>query len=417
MSTTSTPTVEEFRAKVRAWLAEHVPRKAPDWRLLQWDDEGVARDRAIQRSLWDGGIAGVNVPVEYGGLGLSQAHWQAFRDEAADYRMPEAFGNAFNVVLPTMLAHASEELKKHFIPRILRGEDIWCQFLSEPSGGSDLAGLLTKAERDGDTWRINGSKIWTTGGNYGDMAICLARTNPEVPKHAGLTMFIVDMHAPGVTIVPLALVDGTADFCQEYLDDVVIPAHWMIGELNDGWRVATTLMINERTGVARGWSLGGNKGESTEKGIELGRDRLDLAKRRGVDKDPRVRALIGEAWVLDTVQAQTVRRVSAAIRSGDLPGHAAALLKAMSGVTSPRLGEIDLEIAGNDAIAWAPGESNRWGIHRLSSHGIGGGTTEMQRNAVGERLLGLPREPSPDRELPFNQLRQNTVPGAKRPES
>jgi len=403
--------VDEFRKKVRDWLAGHVPEKTPDERFLQWDDEGVARDRAIQRALWEGGIAGVNVPTEYGGLGLSLEHWQVFREEAGPYRMPESFGNAFNVVLPTLLAHGNEELKLEYIPRILKGETIWCQFLSEPSGGSDLAGLLTRAERDGDVWRLNGAKIWTTGGNYSDYAICLARTNPEVPKHAGLTMFIVPMDTPGITVVPLQLVDGTADFCQEFIDDVVIPAGNVIGEVDDGWRVATTLMVNERTAVGRGWSLGGRTGESEDRGVELNGELLELARQRGRADDPQIRALVGEAWVLQAVQAQTVKRVSAAIRSGDLPGYAAAILKAMSGVTGPRLGEVEVEVAGTRAAAWDPDRPSRSGFRRLSSHGIGGGTTEMQRNAIAERLLGLPREPSADRELPFNQLRQNTVPG------
>jgi alkylation response protein AidB-like acyl-CoA dehydrogenase len=409
----ATVPVQEFRARVRSWLAEHVPPKAPNERMLYWDDEGVARDRAIQRSLWEGGIAGVTVPVEYGGLGLTQAHEQAFREEAADYRMPEMYGNAFNVVLPTLLAHGRQDLKQEFIPRILNGDHIWCQFLSEPSGGSDLAGLLTRAERDGDTWRINGAKIWTTGGNYSDYAICLARTDPDVPKHAGLTMFIVPVATPGITVVPLQLTDGTADFCQEYIDNVVIPAHYVIGEVHDGWRVATTLMINERTAVGRGWSLGGRRGESEDAGIELNRTLVELARQTGRLGDPHIRTLIGESWVLNAVQAQTVKRVSAAMRSGDLPGHAAALLKAMSGVTGARQGEIAVEVAGSRSAAWDPDQPARWGFNRLSSHGIGGGTTEMQRNAIAERLLGLPRDPSNDRELPFSQLRHNTVPRGK----
>lgn len=407
--------VEAFRAKVRACLAASVPFEVADEPFLQWDDEGVARDRRIQRALWDGGIAGVTVPVKFGGLGLSRAHDQVFREEAADYRMPENFGNAFNVVIPTMLAHATDELNKEFIPQILNGDHIWCQFLSEPSGGSDLAGLLTRASRDGDTWRLNGSKIWTTGGNYSDYAICLARTNPDVAKHAGLTMFIVPMDTPGITVAPLLLVDGSADFCQEFIDDVVIPAHYVIGDVNDGWRVATTLMMNERTAIGRGWSLGGRHGESEEKGIDLATELLDLARNSGRNGDPHVRALVGESWVLDAVLNLTVKRVVAAMRSGDLPGHAAAMLKGMTGLIGPRVGEIDLAVAGSRGAAWAPGDTARWGFRRLSSHGIGGGTTEMQRNAVAERLLGLPRDPSTDRELPFNQIRQNTVPGANKP--
>jgi alkylation response protein AidB-like acyl-CoA dehydrogenase len=405
-----TISVEEFRAKVRSWLAAHVPLKTPEERFLQWTDEAVARDRAIQRSLWEGGITGITVPVAYGGLGLSQAHQEAFRDEAADYRMPEVFGNAFNVVLPTLLVYGSEEIKHRLIPKILNGDVIWAQFLSEPSGGSDLAGLLTRAEPDGDTWRINGAKIWTTGGHYSDYAICLARTNPDVPKHAGLTMFAVPMTTPGITVVPLKLIDGSVDFCQEYLDNVVIPADNVIGEVDNGWRVATTLMVNERTAVGRGWSLGARRSETEDKGIELDGTLAELARHLGRLGDPHIRTLVGEAWVLQVVQGQTVKRVSSAMASGALPGYAAALLKGMSGLTGPRLGEIELEVAGTGAVAWKPGQPTRAGVHRLSSHGIGGGTTEMQRNAIAERLLGLPREPSNDREVPFSQLRQNSTP-------
>jgi len=413
--TDPTMSVPEYRAKVRAWLAAHVPLKDPEERFLQWDDEGVARDRAIQASLWEGGITGATVPVAHGGLGLTSDHHEAFREEAADYRMPEAFGNAFNVVLPTLLAHGSEQLKTELIPKILKGEHIWCQFLSEPSGGSDLAGLLTRAERDGDTWRINGAKIWTTGGHYSDYAICLARTDPNVPKHAGLTMFVVPMATPGVQVVPLRLVDGTLEFCQEFLDDVVIPVGNVVGEVNNGWRVATTLMVNERAGVGRGWSLGGQKGAGEEKGLEPELRLLELARAVGRADDSHVRTLIGESWVLTSVQNQTVKRVSAAMGSGELPGVAAALLKAMSGVTAVRHGEIEVEVGGTRAVAWSPGERSPLGYRRLISHGIGGGTTEMQRNAIAERLLGLPREPSNDRELPFNQLRHNTVPGRDAP--
>ncbi len=408
---TDAPTLEDFRLKVRAWLEEHVPHKVPGEPFLQWDGDGVARSKHIQRTLWKGGITGVTVPVEYGGLGLDSRYEAAFREEAALYRMPEEFGNAFNVVLPTMLAHGHDELKKRFIPHILNGDHIWCQFLSEPSGGSDLAGLLTRAERDGDTWRLNGAKIWTTGGNYSDYAICLARTNPEVPKHAGLTMFVVPMDAPGITVVPLRLTDGSQDFCQEYIEDVTIPADYVIGDINDGWRVATTLMMNERTAVGRGWSLAARHAENEDQGIAFDNGLLELARQTGQDADPHVRSIIGESWVLNAVQHQTVQRVTAAMRQGDLPGYGAALLKAMSGATGRRIGEIGLEVAGYRAAAWKPGDGGRWGIGRLSSHGIGGGTTEMQLNAIAERLLGLPRDPSSDRELPFSQLRKNTSPG------
>jgi alkylation response protein AidB-like acyl-CoA dehydrogenase len=402
--------VEEFRVKVRDWLTAHVPLKVADEPALQINDEGVARDRAIQRSLWDGGITGADVPAAYGGLGLSAAHQTAFREEAADYRMPEIFGNAFNIAVPTLLEHGSEGLKREFIPRILNGDHIWCQLLSEPSGGSDLAGALTRADRDGDNWRINGAKIWTTGGNYSDYGVCLARTDPELPKHAGLTMFVLPMHAPGVTVRPLRRLNGQANFCQEFFDNVSVPASYVIGEVNDGWRVATTLLLNERTVIARGWWQGGRKGESADTGVDLNLELLQEARAQGRDNDGEIRTLIGEAWTLTAVQSRMLQRVSAAIASGDLPGPAAAMLKAMAALNSVRLGEIAQEIAGAGGIAWLAADPSPYAYSQLDSRGIGigGGTIEMQLNAIAERILDLPREPNNDRVLPFSKLRHNS---------
>ena len=199
------PELEEFRRSVREWLAEHVPaegtRRAASCNgtTRAWPATGPSSARCGRAA-----SPGSPCPSNTAGLGLSQAHQQAFREEAADYRMPEVFGNAFNVVLPTLLAHGSEELKQEFIPHILNGDHIWCQFLSEPSGGSDLAGLLTRAERDGDTWRINGAKIWTTGGNYSDYAICLARTEPRRPQaRRARPCSSCRWPPPGITVVPL----------------------------------------------------------------------------------------------------------------------------------------------------------------------------------------------------------------------
>ncbi|HSS11821.1 MAG TPA: acyl-CoA dehydrogenase family protein, partial [Acidimicrobiales bacterium] len=323
----------------------------------------------------------------------------------------------FNVVLPTMLAHASPEVRQRFIPPMLRGEEIWCQFLSEPSGGSDLAGLLTTATRDGDTWVINGQKVWTTGANHSDYAVCLARTDPEVPKHAGLTMFAVPVRGHGVTVVPLQLLDGSVDFCQEYLDDVVIPAEHTIGAVNDGWRVATTLMTNERAAVGRGWMLstaGRPTRATSTPAIQLSHELVQLATAQGRMQDPDVRALIGQSWVIATVQAQTVQRVADAMRAGKLPGHAAAIPKLLSGVAAMLQGDLAVAVAGAAAAAWpiTDESGSQAGMARVASHGIGGGTNEMQRNAIAERLLGLPREPSTDRQVPFNQLRQNTTPAS-----
>ena len=410
----------EFRLRARAYLAEHLPPRLPDEPILDWDDtELAAKDRRIQRALWDGGFAGITVPVEYGGQGLGARFEEIFLEEAQPYRLPWAFGNSYNIVIPVLLECGSDYLKRRFIPKILDGDEMWCQLLSEPSGGSDLAGLLTRAVRDGDSWILNGSKVWTTGGNACDYGICLARTDPDVPKHAGLTMFAVDMHQPGITIVPLKLVDGGGDFCQEYLDDVVVPAENVIGEVNDGWRVTTIHLMHERAGVARGWHYGVGRSAAAQH-VELSQDVVELLRESGRADDPHARQLAAEVWVLDALMSLTSQRIGARIGSGQVPGYAAALPKLMTGKIGERRTALLSELAGpagvaagGDGVSALPGV-RRAGITRVTSHNIGGGTGEMQANAVAERMLGLPREPSVDRELPFSQLLHNTVPGGPR---
>ncbi|HEY6131126.1 MAG TPA: acyl-CoA dehydrogenase family protein, partial [Halioglobus sp.] len=299
--------------------------------------------------------------------------------------------------------HASEDLKTRYLPAILRGEHMWCQLLSEPSGGSDLAGLLMRAELRGDTWVLNGSKVWTTGGLGCDMGICLARTDPTVPKHAGLTMFIVDMRSPGMTITPLKLIRGKSDFCQEFLDDVEVPKDHVVGKVNDGWTVASTQLAAERIGMARGWHLGMKAAVESEV-IELSRDYVDLARALDVAGDAHARQLIGEAFVIDAVYALTTRRVSAGMRQRTLPPTAGALSSLMVARADARRTALLSELTGPAGVAVTPGgEGPVWGMNRVCTHRIGGGTTEMQLNSVAERHLGLPREPSTDNAVPFNQ--------------
>jgi alkylation response protein AidB-like acyl-CoA dehydrogenase len=407
-----------FRLEARSYLAgADFPPRLPDEPVYKWDDDGfVARERRIQRALWDGGFAGITLPVAYGGRGLRDRYDEVFVEEARPYRMPWAFGVNRNVVIPPMLSHGSEDLKERFIPAMLRGDHIWCQLLSEPSGGSDLAGLLTRAVRDGDTWVLNGSKIWTTGGNHADYGVCLARTNPEVPKHAGLTMFAVDMKQPGMTVVPLRLADRSAHFCQEYLDDVVVPAADVIGDVNDGWRVATTMLMHERAAVGRGWDYGKERARAVEQ-LRLSTAAASFAQQAGTAADSHVRQLLGELWVLESVMALTPQRVGSGMSSGALPGHAAAIVKLLVGWAGAPRTALFSELAGPLGVA-APGNAGvpsaiiEAGLQRVTVHNIGGGTGEMQANTIAERLLGLPREPAPDREVPFNQLRHNTTPGA-----
>jgi alkylation response protein AidB-like acyl-CoA dehydrogenase len=429
MTTTMGATTEEldseeeraFRLQAREYLGQaDLPPRVPNEPVYKWDDDAfVARDRAIQRTLWDGGFAGITVPVEYGGRGLSDRFDAILVEEARPYRMPWAFGVNRNVIIPPMLAHASEGVKRRHIPPMLRGDHIWCQLLSEPSGGSDLAGLLSRAARDGDVWLLNGSKIWTTGGNHADFGACLARTAPEVPKHAGLTMFVVDMKQPGMTVVPLHLADGSAHFCQEYLDDVVVPADDTIGEVDDGWRAATTMLMHERAAIGRGWDYGKERAARAEH-LSLSTNLVEFVREAGLASDPHVRQLLGEIWVLDALLDVTPPRVAAGMASGALPGYAAAIVKLMSGKAGTRRTALLSELAGPLGVA-APVDADvpfavhEAGITRVTLHNIGGGTGEMQANMIAERLLGLPREPSPDRELPFNQLLQNAVPSPPQP--
>lgn len=401
----------DFRQRARACMKQALPPRRPEEGAMAWDNKAlIETDRRIQRALWEGGLAGITLPREYGGLGLDKRFEEIFFEEAEPYRLPWHFGNAFNVVVPTLLAHASEELKTRYLPAILRGEHIWCQLLSEPSGGSDLAGLQMRAELRGDHWVLNGSKVWTTGGLDCDMGICLARTDPTVPKHAGLTMFIVNMRSKGVTITPLTLIRGAGDFCQEFFDDVEVPADHVVGEVNDGWTVASTQLAAERIGMARGWHAGMKAAVESEV-IELAPEYADLARALGVADDAHVRQLIGEAYVIDAVYALTTRRVSRGMRSGALPPTAGAISSLMVARADVRRTALLSELTGPAGVAVdAGGDGPVWGLDRVCTHRIGGGTTEMQLNSVAERYLGLPREPSTDNAVPFNQRKTNSAP-------
>ncbi|HEX3459614.1 MAG TPA: acyl-CoA dehydrogenase family protein [Acidimicrobiales bacterium] len=404
--------VDAFRARARQWLADTMPR-LPDGttnHLLSRDDESGEHARELQRILFDGGFAGICFPVAYGGQGLSLAHQQAFTQESAPYQMPTVFNvPTFSILAPTLLDFATEEQKVRHIPAMLRGDELWVQFLSEPSGGSDLAGLVTRATRDGDVFILNGSKIWSSGAFRSDYSLCLARTDWQVPKHRGLTMFILKIHQPGVEIQQIKMVNGTAEFCQEFFDDVPIPVADVIGEVNDGWTVASRLLYHERNAVGGGSpfvsglpNAGGNHGGQRT-------DLLDLARATGQADDPRVRQLVAEARINDRVQGQLVDRVATGIRSGAFPGPAGALPRLFAATNGERHFDIGLEIAGSRAGAWLEGDPDSWGVDYLIRQGfsLGGGSNEMQRNIISERVLGMPREYAADRDKPFDEVRHN----------
>jgi alkylation response protein AidB-like acyl-CoA dehydrogenase len=406
-----------FRLRAREYLKGRLPPRLPHEAHMDWQDEALmAKDRQIQRTLWDGGLAGITVPKDYGGQGLDKRYDDIFYEEAEPYRLAWHFGNAFVVVLPVLLAHASEGLKRRYIPGMLSGDEIWCQLLSEPSGGSDLAAVQTRAEHRGDRWILNGSKVWTTGGSGCDMGICLARTDPTVPKHSGLTVFLVNMHAPGVTVRPINLIRGNSDFCQEFFDDVEIAEDHVVGEVNAGWTVMGTHLAAERAGMARGWHLGLKPADESGK-LEFSRSLVRRVQELGLNEDPHARQLVGQVFALDAIAKLTTRRVSSGMRMGALPPSASAVPGLMAARTSAWRTALLSELFGPVGVAGEDGPGGLdVGYSRVTTHRIGGGTLETQLNSVSERYLNLPREPSFDKGVPFNEIKRNVMPSSKGPQ-
>jgi alkylation response protein AidB-like acyl-CoA dehydrogenase len=426
--------VGSFRDRARAWLAEVVGEfDGSETTLIgaQGGAEGrrrAATGRALQRALYDGGFAGITFPPEYGGLGLTVAHRDAFNAEvraAGDAAvnlfnlLGSLWGLSIGMIAPTMLEFATEEQRRTYIPEMLRGEKLWVQMLSEPTGGSDLAGAITRATRDGDQYLINGSKVWTSQADFSDMAVLLARTNWDAPKHRGLTMFIISLDAPGLTINPLRLVSGGTGFCQEFFDDMPVPVSDTLGPVDDGWNVATRLLVHERNTVGGGSTYhtmslrGGGRGP----GASGSRDALvGLARAAGRAGDGDLRQRTVEAHLLSTVSGHLAARVQQGMATGVLPPAAGSMLRLFGSVVGINSSDVGMELAGINAVVWpedhsAPGSG--LGLMYLGRQGnsMASGTAEIQRNIISERVLGLPREPAPDRDLPFNQVRHNLMPG------
>jgi alkylation response protein AidB-like acyl-CoA dehydrogenase len=290
--------------------------------------------------------------------------------------------------------------------------------LSEPTGGSDLAGAITRATRDGDRFVVNGSKVWTSQADFSDMAVLLVRTNWEVPKHRGLSMLIVSLDSPGLTIQPLRLVSGGTGFCQEFFDEVPVPVSDVLGEVDDGWNVATRLLVHERNTVGGGsafHSMSVGTGARSLGGP--GGGPVGLARTTGRGSDPVARRMAAEVHVLSTVSGQLAARVAQGMAMGNLPPAAGSNLRLFNSVDGVRSSDVGMDIAGASAVAWPADRSvpgSALGLAYLGRQGgsMASGTAEIQRNIIGERVLGLPREPAPDRDLPFNEVRHNAMPGA-----
>jgi alkylation response protein AidB-like acyl-CoA dehydrogenase len=355
--------------------------------------------------LFDAGLAGICFPREYGGQGLTAAHQRVLNEELAGYEYPTRLqAPTFSPCAAVLLEFGSDEQKRKHIPAILKGEEIWMQFLSEPSGGSDVAGALTSAVRDGDEWVLNGSKVWTTGAWWSDWGLCLARTNWDVPKHRGLSVFMLPIRREGVEVHRIEMLNGSKEFCQEFLTDVRVPDADRVGEVDDGWTVGTRWMFHERmlnNSPLVTMPVGTQHGGGAAAAVTVARDAQRL-------EDPRVRDLVGEARALVLVREALNRRIAEGVATGTMSDQASAIGRLFLGLSATRNTTIAFEIAGAAAVAWTDddGEAAECGNDYLMRQvaQIGGGTTEMARNVVSERVLGMPRERTLDRDVAFRDV-------------
>jgi alkylation response protein AidB-like acyl-CoA dehydrogenase len=398
--------LEDFRLRVRSWLAVNSSRRTetllpPAASVRDASEEELTAARERQRRLAEAGLAGITCPVEYGGAGLTAEHQRAFDLEAAEYDLGlEVFAVAMDLVVPTLVAHGSEAQKSQHVPRILRGEELWCQLFSEPGAGSDLASLSTRADLRDDGWHISGQKVWTSGGQHADHAILVARSDATVPKHRGLTYFVVDMKARGVEVRPLRQMTGDAHFAEVFLDDVVLPTEAVVGEVGDGWTVVRTTLSNERTAIG---------GDPSVTGAQLIALASAQATRWGQTlDDPGLVDAIVALHVRVTALAALVRRAEIKAAAGATPGPDASIFKLEFAALQREGNDLALRIMGADGLlsgADAPA-GGAWQTNLLTAPylRIAGGTDEIQRNIIAERILGLPADRNDGRSLPFNQL-------------
>ncbi|MGO9876477.1 MAG: acyl-CoA dehydrogenase family protein [Acidimicrobiia bacterium] len=395
MTTTSEQGEAGFRAWVHAELATRLGPRRPDRpvSVLGAGNDDLDAGHQYLEALTGSGLAVPAWPREYGGLGATPAEVAIVRRELADFDVPDLYPYLVGLELigPTLLAHATPEQCARWLPPIAAGTEIWCQLFSEPGAGSDLAGLATRAHAEGDQWRLHGQKVWTSRGAYAQYGLMLARHDPTVPKHQGITAFGLEMRTPGLDVRPLRQMNGDAHFTEVFLDDARLSDADRIGTVGEGWRVALTCLSFER-GAATAGSSGGL----------LDVDRLiALAQTRGIASDPAVRDALARLVIELRVMAMTIRRARDTARTGQ-PGPAGSGLKLRGSRTFRDYTNLALRILGADALTAA----EPWNTLFLTapSLSIRGGTDEIQRNIVGERVLGLPEEPRLDRNVPFEQL-------------
>jgi len=401
-----TPTEAAFRAEVRAFLEAHARLKTGT--DADWSRGGVASDPADQQqylarclewqsTLYDNGWAGIAWPRAFGGRGASPSESIIFNQEARRFDVTTGFiGASQQLVGPAIMRHGSDEQRDRYLGPLLRGDERWCQMFSEPGAGSDLAALATRAVRDGDEWVINGQKVWTSGAHHADYGALIARTDPDAPKHRGITFFVVDMRTPGIDIRPLVQATGLSHFNEVFLTDVRIPVGNVIGDVDGGWAVARTVLASESS------MIGGAGQTSTYEAV------IELARASGRTGDQLVRQRLAEVYTRERILTFLQWRMQTAImHKRGTPPDPSVLKNAFTGALSQRVElAVGLEgaagmLAGDDAP-----QGGFWQMQLMGqfSSRIGGGTNEVHRNMIGERALGLPAEPRTDKDVPWRDL-------------
>jgi hypothetical protein len=398
MDLRETDAEQAFRTGLRAWLSGTLPGLPPKPSPDDWPGRR-AYDTHWQRLLFDAGYAGVDWPVEGGGRGSTPVEQLIFKEELERAHAPYVGVNFVGLLHagPTVIAEGTPEQRQRYLPPILRGDEVWCQGFSEPDAGSDLASMRTRAVRDGDEYVVTGSKIWTSHAEVADYCELLVRTGPEDSRHRGITWLILPMDTPGVEIRPLTTIAGSTEFAELFLDGGRIPVANRVGDENDGWRVTMVTLSFER-----GTAFVGDLLEA----VELLSETVAVARRTGAWSDPGVRRQAGHLRAeLDALWALTKRNVSQAARTG-VPGIGGTVFKLAYTETRQRLGEFSLSLLGRagraaedveglDGLGALPAETMVEDWLRGISLTIAAGTSQIQRNIVGERILGLPKEPSP----------------------
>jgi len=403
MDFNDTPEEAAYRAQVKAWLAanagDYLEPPAKPWGL----DEFVARSKAWQLKKHAAGYVGITWPKAVGGQGLAPMHQIIFnQEESRTYAPTGLFSIGLGMCIPTVFTHGAPEIVQRYVPKALTGEEVWCQLFSEPVAGSDLAAIRTRAVKDGDRWIVNGQKVWTSFAHRSDYGIIVTRTDFDAPKHKGLTMFIVDMKAPGVEVRPIRQMSGSSDFNEVFFTDVVIPDSHRLGAEGEGWKVSLTTLMHERLAVggkprhAPGYQtlMTVAAGLETDSGPALAR--ADVRQR------------IADTYIADEGVKLTQMRALSALSKGAIPGPEQSIAKVVVAKTMQDMSAFALELSEGAGLVVEPGSDlERLQQSYLWSAGlrIAGGTDEILRNIIAERVLGLPGDLRPDKDTPFSQLK------------